>query len=241
MSNLSREEFIELGVSIPTGFVTKWASGQIAATKGRESRLELRGVTSAYLAGIRDLHDLVERQQRELGEAHELPPEAAALAERIRAEAMGYWREAKKLASVAFATQPDTLAKFRTGVQTGLLIMNLDLEIESTVGLLREHSASFTPLGADASFITRGELLVTRLKQAKAQLDETCRHLPPTVAQQAHDKGLLYDLTRKLVRVGRLEFTGEPDQVSAFNFSLVRRERGVSSAPRLSKAKSDKR
>src|SRR5258705_6691266 len=47
MSALNREEFIELGVSIPTSFVTEWASGQVAATKGRESRLEMRGVNAA--------------------------------------------------------------------------------------------------------------------------------------------------------------------------------------------------
>ena len=239
MSGLNRDEFIELGVSIPTTFVTEWASGQIEATKGRESRLEIRGVNAAYLSGIKDLTDLVGKRQRELGERHELPPEAVALAERIRAEAMGYWRESKRLAAVAFATQPDVLAKFRTGVNTGLLIQNLVRELESTVALLREHLPQFAALGAGEAFITRGEHLVTRLKEAKASLDAACKGLPPTVAQQCHDKGLLYDLTRRLVRVGRLEFTLEPRQAADFNFRLVRRDRGVSTRPNLKKA--DKR
>ncbi len=236
MSRLHRSEFIELGVSIPAGFVTEWASGQVAATKGRESRLEGRGVSSAYLTGIRDLIGRVEQSQRELGESHQLPPAAAALAERIRAEAMGYWREAKRLATVAFANQPDVLAKFRTGVQTGLLIQNVLRELESTVALIRENAPQFAALGADESFTARGELLVGRLKQAKAELDAACQDLPPTVAQQCHDKGLLYDLTRHLVRVGRLEFTREPDQAAKFNFALVRREKSVSMRPRLKKS-----
>ena len=239
MSDLKREEFIELGISIPTAFVTEWASGQVAATKGRESRLEIRGVTAAYLSGIRDLADTIEKRRRELDESQELPPEAAALAERIRAEAMGYWREAKRLAGVAFASQPDVLAKFRTGVHTGLLIQNLVRELESTVALLKEHLPSFSTLGAGEAFVARGEHLVARLKEAKSHLDRACRDLPPTVAQHCHDKGLLYDLTRRLVRVGRLEFTLEPRQAKEFNFRLVRRDRGTSTRPQLRKPKAD--
>jgi hypothetical protein len=237
MSGLNRDEFIELGVSIPASFVTEWANGQIAATQGRESRLEMRGMSAAYLSGIRDLAVAVGRRKVEMGDSHELPPEAAALAERIRVEAMGYWREGKRLAGVAFAAQPDVLAKFRTGVQTGLLIGNLIKELETMVVLLKEHAMTFAALGAGDGFIARGEQLIPRLRQAKAQLDATCKEFPPTVAQQCHDKGLLYDLTRRLVRVGRLEFTLEPDQAAAFNFKQVRRERGVSMTPKLKKAK----
>jgi hypothetical protein len=241
MSGLNREDFIELGVSIPTAFVTEWASGQVAATQGRESRLEMRGVSAAYLAGIRDLVDVVGKRQRELGERHDLPPEAAALAERIRHEAAGYWREAKRLAAIAFAVEPDVLAKFRTGVRTGLLLENLARELESTLGLLREHASVFAGLGAREAFVTRGELLLARIRQAKSRLDATCRDLPLTAAQQCHDKGLLFDLTRRLVRVGRLEFTLEPEQAADFNFKLLRRDRGLSSRPRQKKTPSDKR
>jgi len=241
MSVLSREDFIELGVSTPTPLLLEWATGQISATKGRESRLGSRGVSAATLSDIRDLAVLVEDRQRQSGSSHELPPEPAALAERIRAEAIGYWREAKRLVGVAFATQPDVLARFRTGVQTGLLIMNLVKELESMIPLLREQSARLASLGGGEAFATRGELLVARLKEAKSRLDAACNKLPPTVAQLCHDKGLLYDLTRNLVRVGRLEFTLEADQAAQFNFKLVRRSRGVSTRPRLNKAKADSR
>jgi len=241
MSVLSREDFIELGLSTPTSVLVDWATGQMSATKGRESRLGIRGVTPANLSDIRDLTVLVGDRQREIGTAHALPPEPAAVAERLRAEALAYWRQAKRFAGVAFATQPDILAKFRTGVRTGLLITHLVKELESMIPLMREHSARFSPLGAGESFVTRGELLVARLKEAKSRLDASCKELPPTVAQLCHDKGLLYDLTRHLVRVGRLEFTLEPEQSSLFNFKQVRRDRGVSTGPRLKKAKADSR
>jgi hypothetical protein len=237
MSVLSREECIELGVSTPTSILIEWAGKQISATQGHESRLQIRGVGSATLADIRELAVVIEGRQRELGDSHGLPPEPAALAERIRADAVGYWREAKRLVGVAFATQPDVLAKFRTGVRTGLLIANLIQELESMIPLMREHAAPLAVLGARESFVTRGELLVARLKEAKSRLDGACKELPPAVAQLYHDKGLLYHLTRNLVRVGRLEFALEPQEAARFNFNLVRRDRGVSTGPRLKKLK----
>jgi len=237
MSILSREDCIELGLSTPTSVLIEWVGKQVSATKGRESRLKIRGVSDVTLADIRDLTVVIEGRHRELGDSHPLPPEPAALAERIRADAIGYWREAKRLVVVAFAAQPDVLAKFRTGVQTGLLIRNLVKELELMIPQLREHAAPLGVLGVGEAFMTRGELLVARLKEAKSRLDAACNELPPTVAQFCHDKGLLYHLTRNLVRVGRLEFTLEPEQAAHFNFSLVRRDRGVSSRPRLKKAK----
>ncbi len=235
MSVLSREDCIELGVSTPTSTLIEWVGKQLSATQGRESRLQLRGIGPTALSDIRDLALVIESRQRELGDSQQLPPEAAALAERQRADAIGYWREAKRLVAVAFASEPDILATFRTGVQAGLLISNLVKELESMIPLLREHVEKLGPLGARESFVTRGELLVARLKEAKSRLDAACNELPPTVVQLCHDKGLLYHLTRHLVRVGRLEFSLEPEQAARFNFNRVRRDRGVSTRPRLKK------
>jgi len=233
MSPLLRADFVELGLSVPTNYLTKWASDQVAATQGRESRLEQRGIGAPYLTELRDLISVVGKRQEQLGDSHELPPQAGALAERIRIEALAYWREAKQLAQAAFASEPDVLAKFRTGVQTGLLILNLVRELESMVALLREHSAQLSRFGANEAFIARGETLVKRLKEVKVNLDAACRELPEAAQQQCHDKGVLYDRTRLLVRVGRLEFHLDPTQQSKFNFTLVRRERGISTRPTL--------
>lgn len=237
MTPLIREDLIELGVSVPTEVLTGWASDQVEATKGRESRLELRGVNAATLSGIRDLIDVVRRGHQEQSEGRDLPPQAAALAERIRLDSMRYWNEAKRMVKIAFAGQPDILAKFRTGVLTGRLILNLAKELESLVVLLREHEPQLKVLGLNESFITRGEVLAGRLREVKGQLDEACRGLAPTAAQQCRDKGLLYDLTRRLVRIGRLEFALEPEPVSAFNFTRVRGDKGVSMRPKLNKTK----
>jgi hypothetical protein len=233
MSPLLRADLVELGLSVPTSYLTKWASDQVSATQGRESRLEQRGINAPYLSQLRDLIGVVEKRRQELGDSQELPPQAGALAERIRLEALSYWREAKQIAQVAFATEPDTLAKFRTGVQTGLLILNLVRELESMVALLREHSERLARFGANAGFIDRGEALVKRLKEVKVHLDAACRELPEAAQQQCHDKGMLYDRTRLLVRVGRLEFHLDRAQQSKFNFTLVRRDRGVSTRPTL--------
>lgn len=227
MSPLTREDFIELGVSVPTNSLVEWATRQLAATKGREARLQSRGVNAAFLTGVRDLVTTVGTHQKELGTAAESAPQAVAQAQRIREEAIGFWRESKQIAKVAFGTSPDLLAKFRTGVQTGLLVTNLIRELESIVALLREHSKELAALGANEAFIERGSLLIGRLKEVKVALDSACRELTPPAAQQGHDKGLLYDLTRRLVRVGRLEFILDPDQAAGFNFTGVRRERSV--------------
>jgi hypothetical protein len=237
MNQLSREDFIELGVSIPMGSLIGWASGQLAATKGRETRLQARGVNAAYLTGVKDLVGILENRQKELGGSPESPLPSVALAQRIREEAVEYWREAKQMAVVQFGTSPDLLAKFRPGVRTGHLIANLTKELESIVGLFREHSTQLAPLGGTEAFIERGTLLIARLKEVKAGLDAACRALPPTAAQQGHDKGLLYDLTRKLVRTARLEFLPDPEQAAAFNFTGLRGKRGVSSRPGLKKEK----
>lgn len=241
MSPLNREELVELGMSVPTGSLTQWALDQLTATRGRESRLELRGVGASDLAELRRLIDTVEKGHRELGDAETLPPPEGALAERLRVEALGYWREAKWIARIAFAGDPDILAKFRTGVQTGLLLKNLMGELVSTTALLREHSLSLARYGATEAFIGRGAGLVTKLRDAKATMDAACRDLSPAATQQFHDKGLLYDRTRTLVRIGRLEFHRDPSEASDFNFTLVHRDRGVSLRPRLNSSRSSRR
>lgn len=236
MNPQTRDELIELGAGQPPSPLIAWAWELLAATKTTESRLQTRGVTGAQLAGLRDLVGIVEKRQQELGDACVLPPQAVALAQRIREEAAGYWREVRQIVRAEFSTQPDLLARFRTGVRTGLLLGNLTRELEAALPLLREHASALAPLGATPAFIERGELLVARLKEAKRQLDDACRALPSNVIEHCYHKGLLYDLCRKLVRVGRLAFMLDPQQASAFNFTGVRASRGISTRPRMKKA-----
>ena len=211
---LSPEDFIELGASFPTDRLVDWASGQLAAAKGKEARLQTRGVDEAHLSGIRDLLGTVEGRTP----ADPAAP-AIAMAGHVRIEALGYLREAQRTAKAEFETRPDVLAKFRRGVRTGFLIANLARELEIVVDLLREHAPKLP--GVDA-FLARGTLLVGNLKEAKAGLDRACRSLPTSQARQCHDKGLLYDLTRKLVRLGRQEFAPDPVHAAEFNFTGVK-------------------
>lgn len=224
MSPLSREDLMELGASLPTDLLVDWAARQLAATAGKEARLESRGVNAAYLAGLKDLIATI-------GQRPEETQEPALQARRIFEEASGYWREAKQIARAGFGTCPDLLAKFRTGVQTGLLLANLGKELGSMVALLREHSSQLAGLGATEAFIGRGARLIGKLKEAKAGLDAACRALPAPAAQRHHDKGLLYDLARRLVRIGRLEFILEPEQAAAFSFTGARGPSGAPPSP----------
>lgn len=233
MSPLTRDKFIELGISVRTDRLIRWATRQLAAARVREERLHSRGVNAAYLAGVQNLIAAVERAWKEAGGTHDVPPEEEALVLLLRQEATAFRREATLMVKVEFGSSPDLLARYRTGVQTGRLIANLARELEIEVALLREHSTRLAGLGGTEAFIGRGDLLVRKLKQAKENLDATRRALPATAAQRCCDKGVLYDLTRKLVRTGRLEFMGDPKQAAAFSFSGVSRRRGVSTQPRL--------
>jgi hypothetical protein len=232
MSDLTRLDFIELGVGVPTDTLVEWASGQLAATKGREGRLHSRGLSATHLAKLSSLIGAVGKP----GSSRDPALPQTALVQRLRAEALGFWREAQQIAKAEFGTKPDVLAKFRRGVLTGLLLDNLIRELESVVALFRQYAADLSALGGDEAFVGRGVILVGRLRELKSDLDRACMELPAPQAQKCHDKGLLYDLTRKLVRVGRLEFAADPASASAFNFSGVKRGRDASAGSQEDRA-----
>jgi len=224
MSQLSREECIELGLSVPTVPLIAWATEQLAVAKGRGDRLEGRGVTAPFLKEIKMLIGTVAELQSTLAkEKASLPPEVAQ-SQRIREEAYAYWQEAKQIVKIEFGTCPDIQVRSRLGVRTGRLLSNLCREMECVVAVLREQSSQLSWLGADEAFIKAGEELIGRVKEAQAKLDTACKALSPALAEQCCEKGKLYDLARKLVRIGQLEYLHEPEQAAAFNYTLLRRE-----------------
>jgi len=89
----------------------------------------------------------------------------------------------------------------------------------------------------DEDFINAGDGLIGKLKEAQVQLRSTCQGLSPALAEQCCEKGKLYDLCRKLVRIGKLEFLHEPEQATAFNYTLLRRDRRPASQIRPNTAK----
>ena len=241
MSGLSREEYIELGISIPTIPLTSWAADQLAAAGGRESRLERRGIHPPYLMEIETLLETIAAAQLKLGREHLNPPAEVVQAQRIREEAFAYWQEAKQIVKVEFGTNPDMLVKFRLGARTGRLIANLTRELDCIVSLLGVHSAQLGWLGVTETFRRVGEVLIGKLKEAQAKLDSVCGALTLPLAEQCHRKGRLYDLTRKLVRIGQLEFLHEPEQAPAFNYSVLRRELRAGSEVRVKPARTSVR
>jgi hypothetical protein len=224
MTELSREGCIELGLSVPTVPLVVWANEQLSVAKGRQERLQDRGITAPFLKEIKTLIGAVSDRENALGkEKASLPPEVAQI-QRLREEALAYWQEAKQIVKIEFGTCPEVQAKCRLGVRTGRLLANLCRELECVVAMLCEHSPQLGWLGVDGAFISAGEGLVGKLREAQARLDSASKALSPTLAEQCCEKGKLDDLCRKLVRIGQLEYLHEPEQAAAFNYSLLRRE-----------------
>lgn len=237
MSQLSREESIELGLSVPAVPLMGWATEQLAAVKGRQERLESRGVTAPYLKEVKTLIGTVSELENTLvKEKVSLPPEVAH-SQRIREEASAYLQEAKQILKIEFGTCPEIQVRARLGVRTGRLLANLCREMECVLAVLREQSSQLGWLGVDEAFLSAGEGLIGKLKEAQAKLGSACMALSPALAEQCCQKGKLYDLTRKLVRIGQLEFLHEPEQAAAFNYTLLRRELRVGSEVRAKTAK----
>lgn len=237
MSQLSREECIELGLSVPTIPLIGWANEQLVVAKGREQRLVSRGVTPSFLKEIKVLAGKVaDLQNTLLKEKTSLPPEVIQC-QRIREEAYAYWQEAKQIIKIEFGTCPEIQVKSRLGVRSGRLLSNLCRELECVVSVLREHSPQLSWLGVDEAFINAGDALIGKVKEAQKKLESACKALPPVLSEQCCEKGSLYDLTRKLVRIGQLEFLHEPEQAAAFNYTLLRKELRAGSEVRAKTAK----
>lgn len=232
MSLLTREECIELGVSVPTDSLTGWAADQLAAASGREERLERRGIHSPYLEEIQALIGEVIETQSTLGRRKAIPPAGVADVQRICEEAFADWQQAKHIVNVEFGSPPEMLVKCRRGVRISRLIAHLTRELDCIVSLLGGHAARLGRLGVKETLKRLGGVLIGNLQEAQTKLDAVCSALPPVLAEQCCRKGRLYELTRKLVRIGQLEFLDEPDQAAGFNNFVPGLERGTGSESR---------
>ena len=237
MSQLSREECIELGLSVPTLPLVVWAAEQLSAAKARQQRLEGRGITAPFLMEVKNLAGRVTELETTLAKEKASPPSEVVQSQRIREEASSYCQEAKQIMKIEFGTCPEIQVKSRLGVRTGRLLANLCREVECVVAVLREHSPQLGWLGVDEDFINAGQVLIGKLREAQAKLDSACKAMSPALTEQSCEKGKLYDLTRKLVRIGQLEFLHEPEQAAAFNYTLLRKELRAGSEVRVKTAK----
>lgn len=217
MSQMTREECIELGASIPTASLTGWAADQLAAACGREERLERRGIPSPYLEEIQALIGAVTETQATLSRRKGLPPAGVVDAQQICEEALADWEHAKHIVRVEFGSQPDILVRCRRGVRISRLIAMLTRELDCVVSLLGGPSDQVGKAGMRRTLRRLGGVLIGKLKEAQVKLDAVCGALPPVLAEQCCQKGRLYELTRKLVRIGQLEFLHEPEQSAVFS------------------------
>jgi len=233
MSQLSREACIEIGVAVPTGPLIGWATEQLSAARSQKGRLQHRGIRPPFLDELKRLIEQIAEGQGSLGKEKTALPAEVIQAKQVREEAFAYWQEIKQIVKTEFGTVPEIQAQFHLGVHTGRLISNLVRELEADMTLLRAHKSELAWLGVDETFLRKGDVLVGKLKEAKGAMETTCKGLPAQVADQSAKKGQLYDLTRKLVRCGQLEFIQEPEQATAFNYGVLRKELRAGSEVRV--------
>jgi hypothetical protein len=238
MSQLSREDCIELGISVPNVPLVVWATEQLSVAKGRQERLEGRGVTPAFLQEIKTLIRMVVELENTLGKEKTSLSSEVAPFQKLREQASAYCQEAKQIVKIEFGTCPEIQVRGRLGVRTGRLLSNLCREIECVVAVLREQLPQLSWLGVDEAFINAGDELVGKLKEAQAKLVRAIQALSPNLAEQCCLKGQLYDLCRKLVRIGQLEYLHEPEQAAAFNYTLLRKDLRAGSEVRAKSPKS---
>ena len=170
MSQLSREDYIELGLSVPTSPLILWANEQAAAAKGKLERMERRGVTAGYLKEIKALAGSIADLQTTLGKEKALLPPTVAQVQVLREEVLTYCREAKQILKIEFGTSPEIQVKARLGVRTGRLLANLCRELGCLVDVMRENVPKLIWLGVDEAFINSGAELLVNLKEAQIKI-----------------------------------------------------------------------
>jgi hypothetical protein len=241
MDNLSWEELIELGLAIPTDRLLEWSKEQSTLALAKKDRLARRGLSSLFLAEIGVLQDSVRKHTGETGLEDLRSASELRDLDRLRQQALSYWEEVKQIAKIEFGTDPDTLARFRIGVRTGPSILKLAKEFERHLSLLREYPQQLSWLGVDEAFIQKGENLLSMLREAQAKITIACKILPAHFLELCEEKGRLYNLTRKLVRLGRLEFIREPELAASFNYEIVRKDKPALSPARAKSGRASAR
>lgn len=231
---LSRDEFVLLGMTLPADRLLPWAGEQAALARQNSGRLQRRGINPAFLEEIEtrtaSVRDLAKRAGGD-------PTVDVRAVTHLAAEALSYWYEVRQIATVEFGTDPDDLARFRPGVRVGSSLRLIAGELDRTVPLLREYIGRLGWLGVDDAFIQRGADLAARVREGEGRAEALRQALSPEATDLDRSKGLLYELVRKLVRIGRLEFRTEPEKAARFNYDTLRRAAPRKPAARARPAK----
>jgi hypothetical protein len=220
---LSRSEAIHLGSRLSSGHLTKWARAVCARARADFDRLKSRGVSKDFLKTTESICADVDEIEAKLEIAREAIPNATAELEKTHENALAWRKQAIMMAQVEFGTDPEMLARFRVGVSVGESVQKLVRELEVLLPLIREFIRNLSWLGCAELFLSTGETLAKTLRELDAKQETARNALPPETAEFYHKKGQLYDLARKLVGIGRLEFADEPDRAGKYGFDQMRK------------------
>ncbi|MBI2933915.1 MAG: hypothetical protein HYY16_19900 [Planctomycetes bacterium] len=216
-----REELIHIGERFTVQSLLDWSGQVVQAARQDLARFKARGITETTLRDIETAREQLKKlSAAPVGDRHEASP--LAIARREAVEAALEWREeVKGLAEAIFDSEPDVLARFRTGVKVSRSLFKLVREVGFIVGVLREHLAAFAAVGGP-SLLKRGEETLKRLEEAQQRIPEERSQAPAPLAELCHAQGILYTRTRFVARIAQVEFHRDPERLARYGYAPVR-------------------
>jgi hypothetical protein len=198
--------------------------------------LARRGLTKEMLKQFDSLAETVARLESSQ-ELHKKTSRASTMAVyEILDEGLAWWRESRQMVKVEFSHDPDKSAEFRTGVKVGRSIPKLIREMEFNVMSFDKYANAFKWLGG-AEHVRKGRDILVRLRQADAEQETGRKDLPRETEELCFQKGELYDLGRKIVRLAHLAWLGDPAKAAAYSYEILRRGSVAAKGAKTRKAK----
>lgn len=230
-----RQELITIGERFNTDAILDWSGGIVQAARQDAARLKARGITEKLLAEIEASREEVRKlnvtQERDKKDVATL-----TVSRRGAMEAALDWREeVKGLAEAVFDSQPNLLARFRTGVKASWSVPKLLTEVGILLGALQEHLAELKGVGASEKLVARGERALHDLDASQRKNSEEKSQTPVATAELYHAQGTLYTRVRFVVRIAEVEFRKEPAQLGRYSYAALRRQ-GASAEGRRARA-----
>jgi len=219
-----REELIAIGERFQTGLILEWSGKIVQAARQDLPRLKTRGITEATLREVESSQNEVKKlnlaRERETNDVPVL-----ALARREAAQAALDWRvETCGLAEAVFDSEPEVLARFRTGVKISRSIPKLVTETGLLLGVVREHLSALRGVGVSEEFVKRGEEALRRVAEVQRRQALEQAQTGPVTADLYRAQGVLYTRTRFLVRIAQVEFRSDEDRLGRYSYATLRRQ-----------------
>jgi hypothetical protein len=233
---LSKEELVDIGSRFRTDLLTSWSLEIEAISKTDLLELSTRGIDQKFLDAVSVQREKVLKLESEQESSKKDVPFSTSQRQVIVDSALDLRVEVKELAKVSFADDPDILALFRTGVKISGSIPKLIGELEYLLPLLKKYGKDLDPLSGEAkkesyiSLLDRCEDILKKLKSAEQSHTVERKELPEKTAELYYERGVLYQMVKKIVRLARVEFRNEPAKKNRYNYDTLRR--GIVAAKR---------